>query len=120
GSKRPETSASCGPVATSPGSSIRPLAGAENRTTRVLPNPDNSCAYDKKTTESGQNSRCRYNRVASIIREMISQHSDSDGSSKFPVIFPVLRENGILVGAANLRTIGGKSTVMPRYHMRDT
>src|SRR5262249_38254936 len=46
GSTRHETSASCGPVATSPGSSIRPLAGAKNRTTRVLPNPDNSCAYD--------------------------------------------------------------------------
>src|SRR5204862_6466208 len=46
GSIRPQTSSSCGPVATLPGSSIRPLAGAQNRTTRVLPNPDNSCAYD--------------------------------------------------------------------------
>src|SRR5215468_3731805 len=46
GSVHPETSASCGPVATSSGSSIRPLAGAKDRTTRVLPNPDNSCAYD--------------------------------------------------------------------------
>jgi hypothetical protein len=27
-------------------SSIRLLAEAENRTTRVLPNPDNSCATD--------------------------------------------------------------------------
>ena len=25
-----------------------PLAGAQNRTTRVLPNPDNSCAYDRR------------------------------------------------------------------------
>src|SRR5207237_3658300 len=46
GSKRPETSASCGPVATSSGSSIRLQPEAENRTTRVLPNPDNSCATD--------------------------------------------------------------------------
>src|SRR5262249_29897544 len=51
GSIHPETSASCGPVATSPGSSIRPLAGAQNQTTRVLPNPDNSCAYDNKVFE---------------------------------------------------------------------
>src|SRR5262249_2371642 len=42
GSKHPETFASCGPVATSPGSSIRLHSEAENRTTRVLPNPDNS------------------------------------------------------------------------------
>src|SRR5258708_3070540 len=46
GSIRPETSASCGPVATLPGSSIRLPSEAENRTTRVLPNPDNSCAID--------------------------------------------------------------------------
>src|SRR3974390_311417 len=46
GSVHPETSASCGPVATSPDPLIRPLAEAKNRTTRVLPNPDNSCAYD--------------------------------------------------------------------------
>jgi len=38
GSKRPETSASCGPVATSSGSSLSLLTEAENRTTRVLPN----------------------------------------------------------------------------------
>src|SRR6202158_35564 len=38
GSKHPETSASCGPVATSPGSFLGLLAEAENRTTRVLPN----------------------------------------------------------------------------------
>src|SRR5207248_7626823 len=47
GSKRPETSAFVGPVATSPASSIRLQPEAENRTTRVLPNPDNSCATDK-------------------------------------------------------------------------
>src|SRR5258707_8241444 len=50
GSTQRETSASCGLVATPSGSSIRPLTGAQNRTTRVLPNPDNSCAYD--TTEN--------------------------------------------------------------------
>jgi hypothetical protein len=38
GSKHPETSAFCGPVATSSGSSLSLLAEAENRTTRVLPN----------------------------------------------------------------------------------
>src|ERR1041384_8514304 len=46
GSKRRETSAFSGPVATSPGSSIRLQPEAENRTTRVLPNPDNSWAID--------------------------------------------------------------------------
>jgi hypothetical protein len=46
GSKHRETSASCGPLATSSGSSIRLPMEAENRTTRVLPNPDNSCATD--------------------------------------------------------------------------
>ncbi|MBI2802877.1 MAG: DUF3987 domain-containing protein, partial [Gammaproteobacteria bacterium] len=46
GSIHPETSASCGPVATSSGSSSLLLRRAQNRTTRVLPNPDNSCAYD--------------------------------------------------------------------------
>src|SRR5689334_11884670 len=45
-SRRPETSAFSGPVATSPGSSIRLHPEAQNRTTRVLPNPDNSCAND--------------------------------------------------------------------------
>ncbi len=47
GLEHPETSASCGPVATLPGSSPRSFAGPRNRTTRVLPNPDNSCAYDR-------------------------------------------------------------------------
>src|SRR5580692_3820312 len=47
GSIRPETSASCGPVATLPGSSICLHGEAENRTTRVLPNPDNPCATDR-------------------------------------------------------------------------
>jgi hypothetical protein len=37
-SKHPEISASCGPIATSPGSFLGLLAEAENRTTRVLPN----------------------------------------------------------------------------------
>src|SRR5262249_60855660 len=45
GSLHPETSASCGPVATSSDPLIRPLAGAQNRTTRVLPNPDNPSAH---------------------------------------------------------------------------
>jgi hypothetical protein len=47
GSKHRETSASSGPVATSSGSSIRLPTEAQNRTTRVLPNPDNSCASDR-------------------------------------------------------------------------
>src|SRR6516165_4892042 len=46
GSAHHKTSPSCGPVATSSGSSIRLQPEAENRTTRVLPNPDNSCATD--------------------------------------------------------------------------
>jgi hypothetical protein len=45
-------SSSYGPVATLPGSSPRSCAGQENRTTRVLPNPDNSCAYDRSLHES--------------------------------------------------------------------
>jgi hypothetical protein len=49
GSKHPETSASCGPVATLSGSSPPLLRKRSNRTTRVLPNPDNSSAYDTWT-----------------------------------------------------------------------
>jgi hypothetical protein len=44
GSTRSKTSASCGPPAISSGSSIRLPTEARNRTTRVLPNADNSCA----------------------------------------------------------------------------
>src|SRR5262249_46895292 len=47
GSTHPETSAFSGPVAMSPDSSPRLLAGRQNRTTRVLPNPDNSSASDR-------------------------------------------------------------------------
>src|SRR5215471_640873 len=57
GSIQCETSASCGPVATPSGSLIRPLAEAKNRTTRVLPNPDNSCAYDNGPLWKWQPSR---------------------------------------------------------------
>jgi hypothetical protein len=32
------------------------------------------------------------------IREITSQHSIASDFSKFPVIFPVLRENGIEIG----------------------
>ncbi len=44
GSIHLETFASCGPVAMSPGSSLRLLAKRQNRTTRLLPNPDKSYA----------------------------------------------------------------------------
>src|SRR4030095_13229081 len=46
GSTHHKTSPSCGPVAMLSGSSIRLQPEAENRTTRVLPNPDNPCATD--------------------------------------------------------------------------
>jgi hypothetical protein len=32
--------------------------------------------------------------------------------SKLPVIFPVLRENGIIIGIASLRMIGGEGAGM--------
>ena len=43
-----ETSASCVPVATSSGSSRSLPTERPNRTTRVLPNPDTSCASDSR------------------------------------------------------------------------
>ena len=41
----------CGPVARSSGSSTRLLSATQNRTTRILPNPDNSCAADMTSGE---------------------------------------------------------------------
>jgi hypothetical protein len=54
GSTHRKTSPSCGPVAMLSGSSIRLPTEAGNRTTRVLPNPDNSCATDSGCSFSGQ------------------------------------------------------------------
>jgi hypothetical protein len=46
---------------------------------------------------------------------MTSHHAiDSDFQNSL-IFFPVLRENGIIGGAASLRMIGGEGVVMPRY-----
>jgi hypothetical protein len=58
--------------------------------------------------------------VIMVIREMTSHHTVESDFQKFPVIFPVLRENGISIGAASLRMIGGEGAFMPRYHIHDT
>ena len=90
------TSASCGPVATSSGSSIRPLAGAKNRTTRVLPNPDNSGAYD-----SGVGFTCLNPSPAYIICQHISRGAGEQNCA------PIRRKRDLARRAFNSGTCSG-------------
>jgi hypothetical protein len=55
--------------------------------------------------------------VTFAIREMTSHHAIESDFQKFPVIFPVLRENGTVRGTARLRMIGGDDAGMPLYHI---
>jgi putative resolvase len=66
GSKHPETSASCGPSS----------RGTENRTTRVLPNPGNSCAYDITVCpRCGRRRKGLYCPLARLIRILSSEEN---------------------------------------------
>src|SRR5579884_113730 len=57
--------------------------------------------------------------VVSMIRGDDITARNNGRFSKFPVIFPVLRENGILVGSCrSLNRLAAKVSFLPRCHMQ--
>jgi hypothetical protein len=47
---------------------------------------------------------------------MISQYAIASDFENSLLFFPVLRENGTVIGAVNLRMIGGEGVGMPTIH----